>query len=208
MALGLGGVTGQMHSFKQQMFQQYASEALQELIENYKKVYEPKKEDRFNYKGITYEIGPARIVEEGIEYEISSKIPHDELPERAGISKYFQEVRRIVSKARKRPYSIDMENIVREMGANEIKERDYVKLRYRYTMEELCSEEEVMKEAKELARNPGKGKVPAIPGVATLAGRLILAHVRQKVVEETRVNVQLLIDANEAVREKMRGANK
>lgn len=197
-----------MHSLKQQMFQQFAGEGLRTLIQEYKTIYEPKKEDRFNYKGITYEIGPARIVEDAIEYEISSKIPQDELPEKTGISKYFQEVKRIVSKAKKRPHSIDMENIVRELGANEVKERDYVKLKYRYGLEELYEEEEVLREAEELAQDPTKGETPVVPGLATVAGRLILSHVRQTVVEGTRTNVQLLIDANETVRTKMRQSRK
>ena len=197
-----------MHSLKQQMFQQFAGEGLRTLIQECKTIYEPKKEDRFNYNGITYEIGPARIVEDGIEYEISSKIPQDELPEKTGISKYFQAVKRIVGKAKKRPHSIDMENIVRELGANEVKERDYVKLKYRYSPEELYEEEEVLREAEELTKDPTKGDLPVVPGLVTVAGRLILSHVRETVMEGTRANVQVLIDANETVRTKMRQRKK
>ena len=69
-----------MANFKQQFFLQFASLGLTELIADYRNRYEPKKGDRFNVEGITYEIGPAKITREGVEFEVSSKIPQDELP--------------------------------------------------------------------------------------------------------------------------------
>ena len=48
-----------MTNFKQQFFVQFASLGLAELIADYRARYEPKKGDRFNVEGITYEIGPA-----------------------------------------------------------------------------------------------------------------------------------------------------
>ena len=50
-----------MANFKQQFFLQFASLGLTELIADYRNRYEPKKGDRFNVEGITYEIGPAKI---------------------------------------------------------------------------------------------------------------------------------------------------
>ena len=82
-----------MANFKQQFFLQFASLGLAELIADYRTRYEPKKGDRFNVEGITYEIGPASMSHAGIEFEVSSKIPQDELPSKADMVKYFEAVK-------------------------------------------------------------------------------------------------------------------
>ena len=119
-----------MTNFKQQFFLQFASLGLTELIADYRNRYEPKKGDRFNVEGITYEIGPAKITQQGIEFEVSSKIPQEELPSKADMMKYFETVKTLMQRSGRMPLSIDMENIIREISEEETKERDYVKLRY------------------------------------------------------------------------------
>ena len=118
-----------MANFKQQFFLQFASIGLSELIAEYRNRYEPKG-DRFNVEGITYEIGPAKITQDGVEFEVSSKIPQEELPSKADMVRYFEAVRQVMQRSGRVPLSIDMENIIREINEDETKERDYVKLRY------------------------------------------------------------------------------
>ena len=56
-----------MGSLKDQLFQQYAAAGLNRLLAAYRKQYLPKKGDRFNYNGITYEIGPPKVSNGTIE---------------------------------------------------------------------------------------------------------------------------------------------
>jgi len=193
-----------MTNFKEQFFLQYASLGLAELIAQYRSRYEPKKGDRFNVDGITYEIGPAKMTGEGIEFEISSKIPQDELPKKADMAKYFAAVKAMMLQGRKPPVSIDRENIVREISEEETKERDYVKLRYRVGEEELYDDNAVNAELKRLKRDPSKAQVPHIPGVNTLAGRVVLILLKQNLQRHAKAAMDRLIKANETTRHKMR----
>ena len=193
-----------MTNFKEQFFLQYASLGLAELIAQYRRQYEPKKGDRFNVRGITYEIGPAKMTEEGIEFEISSKIPQDELPRKVDMAKYFREVKKLMRQADKRPLSIDMENIIREISEEETKERDYVKLLYSYAEEELCGDKAVRAELKRLQQDPSKGEVPPVPGVNTLAGRVVLSLLKRNIQQGAKVAMDGLIKANTSTRKKMR----
>ena len=193
-----------MANFKQQFFLQFASLGLTELIGEYRSRYEPKKGDRFNVEGITYEIGPAKITQDGIEFEISSKIPQDELPSKADMVKYFGAVKTLMLQSGSVPLSIDMENIVREISEEETKERDYVKLRYHLSETTLYNDTTVNAELKRLQEQPGTVKVPEIPGVNTLAGRVVLSLLKRNVQHQARAIMDDLIKANEATRQQMR----
>jgi len=193
-----------MTNFKEQFFLQYASLGLAELIAQYRSRYEPKKGDRFNVDGITYEIGPAKMTGEGIEFEISSKIPQDELPRKADMAKYFAAVKALMLQASKPPVSIDRENIIREISEEETKERDYVKLRYQLKEEELYDNKAVNAELKKLQRDPSKVHIPQISGVNTLAGRVVLLLLKQNTQRQAKAAMDRLIKANDTTRHKMR----
>jgi hypothetical protein len=193
-----------MPTLKENLFIRFAQEGLAELTEEFRSKYQSKKGDRFNVHGITYEIGTPTMSNGPIEFEISSKIPQDELTKAMPLTKYFEAVKSEVKKAPKKPKAIDMENIIRETREEERKERDYVKLTYSYSEKELYSQEGLSKELQELSKNPGNRKIPAIPGVPTLAGRLVLLTVRERIRELARKNVETLIQANEEVRRRLR----
>ena len=109
-----------------------------------------------------------------IRFEISSKIPGEELPESYDHSKYFKQIEKR-SGSVKKPVSAAMENIVRETRDQERKERDYVKLTYQYEENELYDDQDILKDIKEITKgSSGKEAPPKVPGVTTLAGRLIL----------------------------------
>ena len=103
-----------MGSLQEQLFTKIASQTLVSLSKDLQKKYEPKKGDRFNYRAITYEIGPPKFTGEGISFEISSKIPESELPDGYKKESFFKEIKKICGKSKKKPLSTDMENIVRE----------------------------------------------------------------------------------------------
>jgi hypothetical protein len=193
-----------MANFKQQFFLQFASLGLTELITDYRNRYEPKKGDRFNVEGITYEIGPAKITREGIEFEVSSKIPQDELPSKADMMKYFEAVKILMQRSGRIPLSIGMENIIREISEEETKERDYVKLRYCLVEHSLYDDAMVNAELKRLQEQPGKVKLPDIPGVNTVAGRVVLNLLKHNVQHQAKAIMDELIRANEETRQQMR----
>jgi hypothetical protein len=193
-----------MANFKQQFFQQFASLGLTELIADYRNRYEPKKGDRFNVEGITYEIGPAKITQDGIEFEVSSKIPQDELPGKADMVKYFEAVKTCMQRSGWVPLSIDMENIIREISEEETKERDYVKLRYCLAEHTLYDDAMVNAELKRLQEQPGAVKLPDIPGVNTVAGRVVLNLLKQNVQHQAQAIMDNLIKANEETRQQVR----
>src|SRR5437867_13243807 len=128
-----------MATFRQQLFHQFASQGLAASIEAFNAQYQPKKDNRFNFDNITYEIGPARLDGDSITFEISSKIPQDELDDREDFASYFSAIQNFLKHDAKQPAAIDMENIVQEVGGDEAKERDYGRLRYNYPFSEMAS---------------------------------------------------------------------
>ena len=190
-----------MSSLQSQLFMEIASVTLNRLTKDLQKKFEPKKGDRFNVEGITYEIGPPKFVDadKAIRFEISSKIPGEELPESYDHSKYFQQIEKRNGSVKK-PVSADMENIVRETRDQERKERDYVKLTYQYEENELYDDQDILKDIEEITKgSSGKEAPPKVPGVTTLAGRLILERVQSSLYEVAKGNVESLIDANAKV---------
>ena len=94
-----------MSSLQSQLFMETASVTLNRLTKDLQKKFEPKKGDRFNVEGITYEIGPPKFVDadKAIRFEISSKIPGEELPESYESFQVFQadrEAQRLGEKTR------------------------------------------------------------------------------------------------------------
>lgn len=193
-----------MATLQEQLFTQFAAQALDELTEEYKKKYEMKKGDRFNIKGITYEIGPPRARERCVEFEISSKIPGEEFPPKMDNAQYFKQIEKICRAAGKKPHQVDMENIVRETREEARKERDYVRLTYRYGQDDLYDNKAILKRMQEITKDPKKSPPPPIPGATTLAGRLILQSVHDSMFRLAKENVETLVRANEEVRERIR----
>ena len=180
---------------------------LNETVAEYRRKYQAKKADRFNIKGITYEIGPAIVDNDGIEFEISSKIPQDELTKSMDLDTYFNEVKKLMGRKGKKPFAIDKENIIREMGGDEIKERDYVKLKYHYDESELFETKEIVKRSESMDPKEASSLVE-VPGVQTVAGRLVLVAIRDRLKEAARDNMERLIEANEQVRKKIKKPRK
>lgn len=190
-----------MATFRQQLFHQFASQGLVASIETFKAQHQPKKENRFNIDGITYEIGPARLHENSITFEISSKIPQDELAEREDFESYFAAIKQFLAHDAKQPAVADMDSIVQDIGGEETKERDYVRLGYRYAFEELYSDAAIAAEIQRFQENPDARPVPEVTNVNTLAGRVVLLCVEDAMRLEATARMQRLIEANQEVRQ-------
>jgi hypothetical protein len=190
-----------MPSFREQLFLQFACKGIDGSIEAFKSKYQPKKENRFNFDEITYETSPAKLSEGCLEFEISSKIPQDELLDRNDFESYFSAIKEAIARDEKQPIASDMENIVHEVGGEEVKERDYVRLRYRYSFDEVCSNDVIAKEIANYQQDPSSRELPAIANVNTLAGKLVLLLIEDFFQSEATARMDRLIEANQSVRQ-------
>jgi hypothetical protein len=190
-----------MPSFREQLFLQFASQGIDGSIDTFKSKYQPKKENRFNFDEITYETSPAKISDGSLEFEISSKIPQDELLDRNDFKSYFSAIKDAIARDEKQPIAMDMENIVHEVGGEEVKERDYVRLRYRYSFDEVCSNDVIAEEIAKYQQDPSSRALPEIANVNTLAGKLVLLLIEDFFQSEATARMDRLIEANQHVRQ-------
>ena len=190
-----------MPNFREQLFLQFASQGIEKSIDYFQSQYQPKKEQRFNFDEITYETSQIKLSEGGLEFEISSKIPQDELLNRNDFESYFSAIKDVLAPDTKQPIATDMENIVHEVGGEEVKERDYVRLRYRYSLDEACSNDVIAEEIAKYQQDPSSRELPEIANVNTLAGKLVLVLVEDFFENEASVRMNRLIEANQQVRQ-------
>ena len=167
------------------------------------KKYNEKKGRRFNYDNITYEISRAKVVDESIQFEISSKIPQDELKGDSHMKNYFKEIKKIVTSLKLKPFSVEMENILLDTNKNTEKERDYVKLLYRYPLDDLYNDKEILEKIKTLDSEAGKKSLQGIKGALTPQGSIALYLVLESTKSFAQKNIEQLIDANKQVKAKM-----
>ena len=193
-----------MPSLKGIMFNQFAVEGLNLLIEELQTTYQPKKGRRFHHNNITYEISRPAIKGNSMEFEVSSKIPQDELESSKEMQTYFKEIENVINKGKNKPISIEMENIVWDSKKDSEKEREYVKLLYNYPFEDLFDDKEIEKRYQSYTEGNSKEKIPDVHGVYTVQGKMALAMVREKIQELGMGNIQNFIEANKKVREKLK----
>ena len=195
-----------MATLKQILFRKYTDQGLDTVIEEMKEKYDKKKGRRFNYDNITYEVSRGGVVDENMQFEISSKIPQDELKDNKDMKKYFTEVKKLASKFKNKPASVEMENIVLGAHKNTEKERDYVKLLYSYPLNDLYSDKEILKKTKEMSQQT-EGEKPTSKKIAALTqqGNLALQLVQESTQSLARQNIDDLISANKKARTKKSG---
>ena len=92
-----------MPTLKGLLFNQYAAEGLSLLVDELQSKYTAKKGRRFNHKNVTYEISRPALNQGAIEYEISSKIPEDEIKSPKEMQAYFQQIKKLLSKEKWTP---------------------------------------------------------------------------------------------------------
>ena len=195
-----------MATLKQILFRKYTDQGLDIVIEEMKEKYDKKKGRRFNYDNITYEVSRGGVVDENMQFEISSKIPQDELKDNKDMKKYFTEIKKLASKFKNKPASIEMENIVLGAHKNTEKERDYVKLLYSYPLNDLYNDKEILKKTKEMSQQT-EGEKPTSKEMAALTqqGNLALQLVQESAQSLARQNIEDLISANKKARTKKSG---
>jgi len=195
-----------MATLKQILFRKYADKGLNTVVEEMKKKYDKKKGRRFNYDNITYEVSRGGVFDENMQFEISSKIPQDELKGHKDMKDYFAKIKKLASRFKNKPVSIEMENIVLGTKKNTEKERDYVKLLYSYPLNDLYSDKEISEKIKGMSQQPKKEKL-TLKGrdALTRQGDLALQLVQESTQSFARQNIEDLISANKKARTKRSG---
>ena len=194
-----------MPTLKGLLFNKFAAEGLSSLVEEMQSKYTAKKGRRFNHKNVTYEVSRPSLNEGNIEYEISSKIPEDEIKTPKEMQTYFQQIKKVLAKGKFKPQSMEMENIVWDSKKETEKKRDYVKLLYKFPLDKLFDNEEVEKRHNKIREGYKDSDVPHSASVLTKAGNVVLANVRDTIKSIGRDNVNDLIDANQKVKAAMKG---
>ena len=195
-----------MATLRRILFGKYASEGLNSVVEEMQKKYSQKKGRRFNHDNITYEVSRGGVVDESMQFEISSKIPHDELKGNKDMKSYFEEIKKVATKFKNKPVNIEMENIVLDTKKNSEKERDYVKLLYSYPLNDLYSDETISEKMKEMSHQTKPEKSSSeVKDALTKQGNFALRLVKQTTQNFARQSIEDLINANKQVRTKIAG---
>ena len=189
-----------MASMKGILFSQHASEGLNKLVSEMQKTYTLKKGRRFNHSKITYEVSRPVLRDNMMEFEISSKIPEDEIKDSKQMQSYFQGIKKSIPVKDNNPVSVEMENIVWDSKKETEKERDYVKLLYRYPLDALFSEDVISKEYEKVSANTSKKGTVDSPRAFTAQGNIVLACVEETIQDLGRKHIESLIKANEKIR--------
>ena len=190
-----------MATLKGILFSKYVDKGLNSLLEELQKKYDAKKGRRFNYNNITYEVSRSSLVDENIQFEISSKIPQDELKDRKDMKGYFTEIKKLATKFNKKPIAVEMENIIIDTKKNTEKKRDYVKLLYSYPLDELYSEKEILKKTKGMNHQAQGEIIPSeASGALTQQGNLALQLVKESIQSLARQSIEALLDANNKIK--------
>ena len=194
-----------MSTLKGLLFNQYAAEGLTSLVEELQSKYTAKKGRRFNYNNVTYEVSRPTLSEGTIQYEISSKIPENEIKTPKEMQAFFQQVKKFIAKGKLKPESMEMDHIDLGVKNDKEKKRDYVKLLYKLHLDELFNDEEVAKRHKNIREGGKDQDVPHSASTFTATGNVVLADVRDTMKNIARDNINNLIDANKKTKEALKG---
>ena len=194
-----------MPTLKGLLFNQYATEGLSALVEEMQSKYSAKKGRRFNDDNVTYEISRPVLKDNAIEFEISSKIPEDEIKTPKEMQSYFQQIKKVLGKGKNKPVSVEMENIVWDSRKDTEKKRDYVKLQYQCPLDDLFNNKEVEKQHEKVMSGKADSSITDSPSAFTKAGSIVLANVRDSMHQFGRDSLIKLMDANKQIKASLKG---
>jgi len=194
-----------MPTLKGLLFSQYAAEGLSALIEEMQSSYTAKKGRRFNNDNITYEISRPALKGNAIEFEISSKIPEDELKTPKEMQTYFDQMKKNMEKSKNKPEAIERENIVWDSKKDTEKKRDYVKLQYRYALDDLFDNKVVAKRHEKVMSGETDPSIPDSSGAFTDAGKVVLGVVRETMQQRGKDSLTELMEVNKKVKASLKG---
>ena len=194
-----------MPTLKGLLFNQFAAEGLSALVEEMQSSYTEKKGRRFNNDNITYEISRPALKGNAIEFEISSKIPEDEFKTPKEMQSYFDQMKKNLAKSKNKPESIERENIVWDSTKETEKKRDYVKLQYRFPLDDLFDDKLVVKREEKVMSGEVDPSMPDSSSAFTKAGNVVLGIVRETVQQRGKENLLELMEVNKKVKASLKG---
>ena len=189
-----------MPTLKGLLFSQYAAEGLSSLVEEMQSSYTAKKGRRFNNDNITYEISRPALKGNAIEFEISSKIPEDELKTPKKMQSYFDQMKKKLEKSKNKPESIERENIVWDSKKGTEKKRDYVKLQYRFALDDLFDDKVVVNRHEKVLSGEVDSSMPNSSSAFTKAGNVVLGIVRETMQQRGKDSLLELMEVNKKVK--------
>ena len=194
-----------MPTLKGLLFNQFAADGLSALVEEMQSSYTAKKGRRFNHNNITYEISRPALKGNAIEFEISSKIPEDEIKTPKAMESYFDQMKKTLGKGKNKPKSIERENIVWDFKKETEKKRDYVKLLYRYPLDDLFDNTVVAKRHEQVVSGKPDPTTPDSSSAFTTAGRVVLGVVRENIQQRGKDSLIELMEVNKKVKASLKG---
>ena len=194
-----------MPTLKGLLFNQFAAEGLSALVDEMQSSYTTKKGRRFNHNNITYEISRPALKGNTIEFEISSKIPEDEIKTPKAMETYFDQMKKTISKGKNKPKSIERENIVWDFKKETEKKRDYVKLLYSYPLDDLFDNKVVAKRHEKVVSGQADPITPDSSSAFTTAGRVVLGVVRETIQQLGKDSLTELMEVNKKVKASLKG---
>ena len=194
-----------MPTLKGLLFNEFAAEGLSALVEEMQSSYIAKKGRRFNHNNITYEISRPALKGNTIEFEISSKIPEDEIKTPKAMESYFDQMKKTLGKGKNKPTSIERENIVWDFKKETEKKRDYVKLLYSYPLDDLFDNTVVAKRHEKVLSGQADPSTPDSSSAFTMAGRVVLGVVRETIQQRGKDSLTELMEVNKKVKASLKG---
>ena len=194
-----------MPTLKGLLFNEFAAEGLSALVEEMQSSYIAKKGRRFNHNNITYEISRPALKGNSIEFEISSKIPEDEIKTPKAMESYFDQMKKTLGKGKNKPTSIERENIVWDFKKETEKKRDYVKLLYSYPLDDLFDNTVVAKRHEKVLSGQADPSTPDSSSAFTMAGRVVLGVVRETIQQRGKDSLTELMEVNKKVKASLKG---
>lgn len=194
-----------MPTLKGLLFNEFAAEGLSALVEEMQSSYISKKGRRFNHDNITYEISRPALKGNTIEFEISSKIPEDEIKTPKAMESYFDQMKKTLGKGKNKPTSIERENIVWDFKKETEKKRDYVKLLYSYPLDDLFDNTVVAKRHEKVLSGQADLSTPDSSSAFTMAGRVVLGVVRETIQQRGKDSLTELMEVNKKVKASLKG---
>jgi hypothetical protein len=194
-----------MPTLKSLLFNQFAAEGLSALVEEMQSSYTSKKGRRFNHNNITYEISRPALKGNTIEFEVSSKIPEDEIKTPKAMESYFDQMKKTLSKSKNKPKSIERENIVWDFKKETEKKRDYVKLLYSYPLDDLFDNKVVAQRHEQVMNGQADLAMPDSSSAFTMAGRVVLGVVRETIQRLGKDSLTELMEVNKKVKASLKG---
>ena len=117
---------------------------------------------------------------------------------------YFTQIKKVLEKGKNKPVSIEMENIVWDSRKDTEKKRDYVKLQYQCPLDDLFDNDVVSKQHEKVMSGKDDS-IPDSPSAFTKAGSIVLANVRESMLQFGKGSLVKLMDANKQIKSSLKG---